>query len=308
MIDIVLIGNIATSGVEAFSRELSTPHRLRIYPCDLSEAEVLVGAPVSRRMLEQAPKLRLVHAPGAGYDNIAMDALDDRIPVCNVFHHERAMAEYVIMSLLALDRNLFLQDRNLRQGIWDGSCVTGPPQATELGGKTLGIIGYGHIGQEVARLAAAFDMNIRSLRSGHSREVLEALLAGSDFVLVACPLCGETRGLIGAREFAKMRPTASLINVARGEIVDEAALFEALQNRRIRSAVIDVWYQYPRDGAPRMPSRLPFEKLDNVILTPHSSGWTERVIALRFRDIAANINRLAAGEPLFNVVRGQLSH
>jgi phosphoglycerate dehydrogenase-like enzyme len=302
MIEIVFVGNIASCGMDAFSRHLKTPHRLLTYPCDLAGAEALVGSPISRRMIEQAPKLRLVHAAGAGCDGIALDALDG-IPVCNVFHHERAIAEYVMMTILALDRNLFQQDRNLRQGLWAGSCVQGPPLATEASGKTVGIIGFGHIGREVARLAKAFEMEIRSLRSGHARADLEALLKGSDFVVLACPLTPETRGLIGPAELARMRPTASLINVARGEVVDEAALYEALRDRTIRSAAIDVWYQYPRDGAPRMPSRLPFDKLDNVILTPHCSAWTERVVALRFRDIAANIDRLVSGEPLVNVVR-----
>ena len=299
MIEIVFVGNIASCGMDAFSRHLKSPHRLLAYPCDLAEADVLVGAPVSRRMIEQAPKLRLVHAAGAGCDGIALDALNG-IPVCNVFHHERAIAEYVMMTTLALQRNLFQQDRDLRRGLWAGSCVQGPPLATEVIGKTLGIVGFGHIGKEVARLATAFDMDVRSLRSAHSRAELESLLTASDFLLLACPLTPETRGLIGPSELARMRPNASLINVARGEVVDEAALYEALRDRRIRSAAIDVWYQYPKDGVPRMPSRFPFDKLDNVILTPHSSAWTERVVALRFRDIAANIDRLVTGEPLLN--------
>jgi len=161
----------------------------------------------------------------------------------------------------------------------------------------------GHIGREVARVSAAFDLRILSLRSRHSNAELETLLAESDFVVIACPLTDKTRGMIGGAELAKMRPTASLINIARGEIVEEAALFEALRDRKIRSAAIDVWYQYPKDGAERQPSRFPFGELDNVILTPHSSAWTDRVVSLRFRDIAANIDRLAAGEPLVNVVR-----
>lgn len=302
MIEIVFVGNTAICGMDTLSRHLKTPHRLLAYPCDLAETEALVGSPISRRMIEQAPKLRLVHASGAGCDSIALEALNG-IPVCNVFHHERAIAEYVMMTVLALDRDLFQKDRDLRKGLWAGSCVQGPPLATELSGKTLGILGYGHIGKEVARLAGAFEMEIRSLRSGHSRGELEGLLEASDFLVVCCPLSAETRGLIGAGEFARMRQTASLINVARGEVVDETALYEALRDRRIRSAAIDVWYQYPKDGVPRMPSRFPFEELDNVILTPHCSAWTERVVALRFRDIAANIDRLVAGEPLVNVVR-----
>ena len=303
MMEIVFTGNIATCGREEFSRSLRTPHQVRVYPCELADTEVLVGAPITRRMMEQAPKLRLVHAAGAGCDSIAMDALPDGVRVCNVFHHERAIAEYVVMTMLALDRELFRQDRQLRKGIWDGSCVQGPPRVSELTGRTLGIVGFGHIGREVARVAAAFDLRILSLRSRHTRPELETLLAESDFIVVSCPLTDKTRGMIGAAELAKMRPAASLINVGRGEVVEEAALFEALRDRKIRSAAIDVWYQYPRDGVEREPSRFPFGELDNVILTPHSSAWTDRVVSLRFRDIAANIDRLAAGEPLVNVVR-----
>jgi phosphoglycerate dehydrogenase-like enzyme len=303
MIEIVFIGNIATCGREEFSSALRTPHRVSVYPCELADAEVLVGSPVSRRTIEQAPKLRLLHAPGAGYDNIPMDALPEGVRVCNVFHHERAIAEYVVMTMLALHRELFRQDRQMRKGIWDGSCVQGPPLASELTGSTLGIVGFGHIGREVARMASAFDLRILSLRSGHTRAEFETLLAESDFIVLSCPLNEETKGLFGAAELAKMRPTASLINVARGEVVQEEALYEALRDRKIRSAAIDVWYQYPRDGVAREPSRFPFGELDNVILTPHSSAWTERVVSLRFRDIAANIDRLAAGEPLVNVVR-----
>jgi phosphoglycerate dehydrogenase-like enzyme len=302
MIEIVFVGNIATCGRDAFSRELKTPHRIQAYPCDLSQTEVLVGAPISAAMIAQAPKLRLVHIPGAGADGIALEALHG-IPVCNVFHHEHAIAEYVIMTILALDRNLFQQDRDLRQGRWAGSCVQGPPQASELTGKTVGIIGSGHIGKEVARLAHFFEMETRAIRSDHSRADLEALLEASDFLVISCPLTPQTRGLIGPAEFAKMQPTASLINVARGEVVEEAALFEALRDKQIRSAAIDVWYQYPKRGQPRLPSRFAFEQLDNVILTPHSSAWTDRVVAMRFRDIAANIDRLVAGEPLVNQLR-----
>lgn len=301
--EIVFVGNIAACGMEDFSRHVRTPHNLRAYPCNLAETEVLVGSPVTPAMIAEAPRLRLVHASGAGYDHIRFDALPDRVRVCNVFHHERAIAEYVVMTILALDRDLFRQDRDLRRGIWRGSCVQGPPLATELGGRTLGIVGFGHIGREIARLIEPFGLSLFPLRSQHTRAEFETLLAESDFVVVACPLTEATRSLIGAPELARMRPTASLINVARGEVIDEQALYEALRDRRIRSAAIDVWYRYPRDGASCEPSRFPFAGLDNVILTPHSSAWTDRVVALRFRDIAANIDRLAAGEPLLNVIR-----
>src|SRR5260370_32801894 len=171
--------------------------------------------------------------------------------VCNVLDNERAIAEYVIMTILALQGNLFQQDGDLRKGLWAGSCVQGPPLATEVIGKTLGILGFGHIGQEVARLAKAFDMEIRSLRSGNSRAELESVLEASDFLVLACPLTPETRGLIGPAEFARMRPTASLINVTRGEVVDEAALYEALPDPRLRSAALVLCFLYANFCVPR---------------------------------------------------------
>ena len=305
-VDIVLIGNIARSGRAHLEAHLDVPHRIREYPCDLAETEVLVGSPVPRRMIESAPKLRLVHVSGAGYDNLDVSALPEGVALCNVFHHERAMAEYVLMTILALDRDLIRQDRGLRQGRWDGSCVAGLPVATELAGKTMGILGYGHIGREAARLAAPFEMHVKGLRSDHTRDQFETLLAESDYLVVACPLNERTRGVLGPREFSLMKPTAALISIARGEVVDEQALYDALKGRRIRGAAIDVWYRYPRDGENCLPSSLPFHELDNVILTPHSSGWTERVLTMRFRDIARNINRLVRGEPLENPVKRAL--
>ena len=301
--EIVLVGNIANLGRAVLEREIQPPARLLQYPCDLNGAEVLVGSPITPSMISGAPRLRLIHASGAGYDAIATWAIPSNVALCNVFHHERAMAEYVVMTMLALQRNLLQQDVALRQGRWDGSCVTGAPAASELRGKTLGIIGYGHIGAETARLLAPFETQIQGLRSRHSRAEFEDLLALSDFVLVACPLNEQTRGLIGAAELARMKPTSFLINVARGEIVDEQALFAALQSRQIRGAAIDVWYRYPRDGQPAAPASAAFHALDNVIMTPHSSGWTDYVLESRFRDIAANINRLMRGEPLNNVLQ-----
>lgn len=303
MTEIVLVDNIGRIGRNVLSGALRTPHRILEYPCDLAATHVLVGSRISPSLVEQTPRLRLVHTTGAGHESVAFDALPPGVPVCNVFHHEQAMAEHIMMMILVLDRDLFGQDRRLRAGDWQGSCVTSPPLAQELHARQVGIIGYGHIGQATGRLAEVFGMHVYGLRSTHTRADLEGLLSSSDYVVLACPLNGRTRGLIGETELRLMKPTAALINVARGDVVTESALYKALRERRIRGAAIDVWYQYPRNGEPRvLPGTLPFHELDNVILTPHSSGWTSRVLELRFRDIAANIDRLVAGEPLVNVV------
>jgi phosphoglycerate dehydrogenase-like enzyme len=306
VIEIILIGNIARCGARVLAERLRIPHRLVEYhsAVPLDGAEVFVGSPVTASMIAAAPKLRLVQVPGAGLDAVDLNALPPRVALCNAFHHERAIAEYAIMTMLALERDLFRQDRNLRAGHWESSCITGPPTARELAGRPLGIIGFGHIGRETARLAEAFEMKIVSIGSRGTRAELENLLKTSHHVLIACPLTEQTRGLIGGPELALMRPDACLIQVARGEIIDEQALYDALSSRRIRGAAIDVWYQYPRHGKPCLPSRFPFHELDNVILTPHSSAWTDRVLEGRFTDTAENIERLVRGEPLRHMIRG----
>jgi phosphoglycerate dehydrogenase-like enzyme len=281
---------------------MQTPAEVLDHPCDLAAIDVLVGSPITPGMIAASPRLQLIHASGAGLDAVARWAIPPGVLLCNVFHHERAMAEYVVMTMLALSRKLFQQDSALRKGRWDGSCVTGLPAVSELRGKKLGVIGLGHIGSEAANLLRPFETEVQGLRSRHSRSELESLLADSDFVLIACPLTDQTRGMIGARELELMKPSAYLINVARGEIVDEQALYQALSNRSIAGAAIDVWYHYPRDGNSVAPSTAPFHLLDNIIMTPHSSGWTDYVLEARFRDIAANIDRLARGEPLVNVI------
>ncbi|MGO4430723.1 NAD(P)-dependent oxidoreductase, partial [Streptomyces sp. MCAF7] len=127
-------------------------------------------------------------------------------------------------------------------------------------------------------------------------------LESSDVVVVSAPLTPETTGLIGAAELSRMRPSAVLVNVGRGLVVDEDALYRALSERAIGGAALDVWYRYPAGGHSAAPGNHPFETLDNVLMTPHSSGLTRETFARRADDIAANIGRLAAGEPLHNVV------
>jgi phosphoglycerate dehydrogenase-like enzyme len=122
-------------------------------------------------------------------------------------------------------------------------------------------------------------------------------------VLLALPLDASTKGLLGNAEFARMKPGAVVINVARGALVDERALFEACKSRRIGGAILDTWYRYPGPGEIRgEPSSLPFRELDNVIMTPHASGWTEGLRPRRCKFIAENLDRLARGAPLRNVV------
>ena len=185
----------------------------------------------------------------------------------------------------------------------------------ELAGKTLGILGYGRIGQALARRARAFDMEVWAIRREVARSDSEGLafLGGpdalgevvrrADYLAVTLSLTEATRGILGERELRMMKPTAVLINVARAEIVDEEALYRALAEKRIAGGVLDVWYRYPTDAGPTLPARRPFHELANVLMTPHVSGWTEGMLEARAKLIAENIQRTARGEPPLNLIR-----
>jgi phosphoglycerate dehydrogenase-like enzyme len=230
----------------------------------LAQAEVLVSVDFGAQ-LPPTPHLRLLHVPAAGLDALDLGVVPDRCRVCNVFEHEIGISEYVMAAMLHHVVDLAGKSARFKAGSWADSPRVAAPFRPELAGKTVGCIGYGHIGRAIARRAKAFGMRVMAL-ARTPRELdpppdwlgepgqLPALLEAADFVVIACPLNAATRGMIGAAELAEMRPEAVLINVARGPIVDEDALYQALLMRTIRGAVLDTWYQYPD---PAIPTRDP---------------------------------------------------
>lgn len=190
-------------------------------------------------MAAGANRLRLILTPGAGTNEIDFSTVPDGAVVCNVYGHENGIAEYVFMAMLALHRDLLNMDRRFRHGDW--SDRTRGPQR-ELRGSTLTLVGLGRIGSEIARRAAIFGMRtvavIRFPHTGRKDELGLAFLGGmsdlyqvldeADFVVVAIPLQNDTTGLIGRKELQAMKPSACLVNVARGLVIDEEALYEAL--------------------------------------------------------------------------------
>ena len=262
-----------------------------------------------------APKLRLLQLPGAGQDGIVFHAVPPQTTVCNVYEHEIGIAEYLVGAMLQWLIRFPEMDQSLRQGRWAGGTFGGGGTNGELFGKTVGIIGYGHIGRELAQRLQPFGVTViartRSPKMADDglddvagMDDLDGLFAAADFIVVCCPLSDETRGLIDRGAFHAMKETAVILNVARGPIIDEDALYEACRDRLIGGAVIDTWYHYPEAETPIChPTKHPLNQLDNVILTPHVSGWTEGLLPRRLRVIAENLDRVARGEPLLNVVR-----
>jgi len=279
---------------------------------------VLETLAFNHEMAAAAKRLKLVQVPGAGLDRIDRSALSMGTALANAYGHEAGISEYVIGAMLALTRSFGRIDASLRRGTWESQWGVGgspPPPWPELAGKTLGILGYGRIGQALARRALAFDMDVcairRDVRSSAADglsllagpDALEEVLRRADYLAVTLSLNDQTRGLVGERELALMKPTAVLVNVARAEILDEDALYRALREQRIAAAALDVWYRYPKSAEPTFPAKRPFHELANVLMTPHVSGWTEGMLEARATLIAENIQRTARGEPPLNRIR-----
>lgn len=270
----------------------------------VGEADVLVISGLWRNgLLDRAKKLRFIQAIGAGIDQFPCAELARRgIRLASARGvNARAVAEHAMALILALSRRLPEARDNQRKRLWRGMIGDLAQREDELGGKTLLIVGLGQIGGRLARLAKAFDMRVVGLRrdpaagSGaadavHAMGELISLLPEADFVALACPLAKETEKLIDAAALARMKPSAHLVNVARGRVVDEAALVEALAARHIAGAGIDV-----TEDEPLAPSSLLWG-MAQVLLTPHTAGETRRYEDNVIEILRDNLGRLWRGE------------
>jgi len=322
MPNVGIVGTFAASLEDAVRRNLTVPSEIVVSNeagiiSRLADIDVLVTMVLTDEMGRACRRLKLVQVPGAGLDRIDRSAMPSGAWLANVYGHENGIAEYVMGAMIALTRDLVRLDVALRKGNWQSQWAIGvapPPVWPELAGKTIGILGYGRIGQAVARRACAFDMKICAVRQDLRRPIQEdlAFLGGpdstdkvigrSDYVLISMPATPGTVGLMDRRRLGLMKSTAFLINVSRAEIVDEDALHEALAERSIAGAVLDVWYRYPREAGLVPPATRPFHELPNVLMTPHVSGWTDGMLDARAKLIAENIRRIAHGETPLNLV------
>jgi phosphoglycerate dehydrogenase-like enzyme len=268
-----------------------------------ADAEYFLG--FARQMggefFRAAPRLKLVQLSSAGYDRVDVEAARKAgVPVAtNGGANAIAVAEHTLMLMLAVLKRLVRLHNDVVAGRWRASDF-GEARVHELAGKTLGIIGLGNIGKKVARRAAAFDMRMQYYDIARLTEDQEdalgvrfvlfiELLRTSDVVSLHVPLDDTTRRMLGAGEFALMKPTAILINTCRGLVVDEDALHRALTQGQIAAAGLDVMVEEP--PAPNHP----LLTLPNVTLTPHSAGPTWENWTARFRNGFDNIQRVAAG-------------
>ncbi len=261
-------------------------------------ALVVLGPRVTADTLDGADELAVVARFGVGYDNVDVDACTRHGVLLTITPDgvRRPMGTVVLTFLLALSHRLLEKDRLTRAGGWARKLDY---MGVGLTGKTLGSIGLGNIGRDMFRLAAplemrhvTFDPYVRpeeAARVGVQLVGLDALLRTADFVVVNCALTPETHHLLNADRLEMMKPTAYLINAARGPIVDQMALTAALMERRIAGAALDVFEEEPVDPAD------PILALDNVIVSPHALGWTDEMALLNGRSACEAILDVAAG-------------
>ena len=308
--------HVAYRGAEAFAaREIGVAHfEVRTFEeleRRVRDADVLVVSGLWRNsLLMSAPKLSFVQSFSAGTDQYDKALFKRRgVRLANAQGaNERAVAEHAIALLLALTRQLHLARDNQRARHWRGMIGDRDLREQELGGKVLVIVGLGRIGTRLAALARAFDMRVIGVRRAARPEPdaadeviaqtdLMKALARADVVALTCPLTPETEGLIGAAALAALKPGALLINVARGKVVDEAALLKALADGRVRAAALDCFHEEPL-----MPESVLWT-LPNVMITPHTAGETTRYEENVVDILVDNIERLIRGE---TVLRNQV--
>jgi D-3-phosphoglycerate dehydrogenase len=261
---------------------------------------------VDRRVLENMRSCRLIQQPAVGFDSIDHRAAAEYgIPVANAAGYNReAVADWTVMAMLNLLRRGAWGDRQMRSGSWDRNAMIG----RQLGSVTVGIVGLGNVGGTVARRLTGFGSRVLYTDPDPSREFagakrveLDELLASADVVCVHTPLDVDTRGLIGSAQLAAMKPGAILINAARGPIVDEAALIEALNSGRLAGAGLDVFRVEP------LAADSPLRRFENVFISPHSAAATEEADAHLLEVVAENLLRVLDGEAPVNVVNQVLA-
>jgi len=282
--------------------------------------QVLVGGRPSRGDLEACSELRMLVVPYAGIPEATRELMLQfpRIAVHNLHHNASAAAELALALFLAAAKRVIPADRGLRSGDWSIRYADGGD--LQLEGKTVLILGLGAVGSQIGRVCEALGLRVIGVKRHpefpppatesfevHGPEDLQEILPKADALIVSLPLTPSTRGLLDEEALRRLPRHAVLVNVARGPIIEEKALFDALSTGQIAAAGLDVWYQYPRaeeEKTETYPSSFPFQELDNVVLSPHRGGAFNRpdLERLRIEHLAQLLNAAARGAQVPNRV------
>jgi phosphoglycerate dehydrogenase-like enzyme len=290
-----------------------------------SEVDIVMIAAVGKPPafdLHMFPNLRAVLMFSAGYDVMSREMIPEGCFVTNTFEHEYSIADWVFMMMMILSRKVFAIEEAFRKQTLRPRMETGgaPLDMTE---STLGVVGLGRIGAQIAKIASAHGVRCvvtmrtpisdqeaakRGIDRVYPMDGLHEMLTECDFVVPAVPANDETTGLFGKAEYKSMKDSAYMINISRGEVLDEDSTYTALKENVIAGAALDVWWAEDEAGLAtddperRKWSEKPFWELDNVFMSPHRSGFTTSMVSGKLKFIGAQINRLNRGEPLENIV------
>ena len=316
--DLEYIQKGVKEGVNIIIPESFTEDDLLPYAVD---ADIFLGPVISKRLCQAAKHLNFIQVPWTGVDNLNFDLISEiGVKVCNSHSNAYAVAEHAIALMFDAAKKLSYHDHLMRTGDWnrpkpDKSNVVSP-FSKRVSGSEIGIIGYGHIGKLIKQYASALGCNFHVNNTRVAEKYIDGdityypmtelkeLLSQVDYVFLTVPLTPQTRGFFGEKEFTVMKEDAIMINVSRGEIVDPAAMYDALINNKIGGVAMDTWYNNPKnpfdvDCKPSL--QYPFETLDNMILSPHRSAMVAGELP-HLDDAICNINRVVDGLEPINVV------
>lgn len=286
-----------------------------IFAEGLEGCSAIVSVRIDRPSLLPA-SVKLVQVPGIGTDEINVGSLPNWVTLCNVGEHGPAVAEYVIGTLLARTMGLCATDRAFRAGSWQASSRMGGSPHGELFGTRVGIVGFGSIGREISIRLKPFGVQTNVCNRSEvavSGQIdcfwpisqLTEMAANCDILIVTVALTPETEGLVGRDVLGALPQGSVLVNVARGPIVEEDALYDMMKAGHLSGAILDVWWRYPETAADTemRPSRHDFTRFPGVIVTPHISGWSSGTVFRRLDVIADNLKSIFEGRAPTNVVR-----
>ncbi|HEY1938907.1 MAG TPA: D-2-hydroxyacid dehydrogenase [Candidatus Angelobacter sp.] len=279
-------------------------------PDEIADTDVFIGWSLRPEQFATAKKLRWIHSPAAAVHQLMYpELIQSNVALTNSTGiHGPVVAEHAITVLLALAKCLPQAMQYQAKHEWSQDQLWhSQPRPREVADATVAVIGMGGIGREFTRRAKAMEMKVLAVRENPSKgpegadavfgpEQIDEVLPQSDYVLLCTPVTPSTTGIMNPARLSKMKPDAYLINVARGPLIDEAALLDTLQQRRIAGAALDVFNEEP------LPANSPFWALGNILITPHTAAVTDRLWERHYRLIVENMKRFLAGKELLNAV------
>jgi phosphoglycerate dehydrogenase-like enzyme len=285
-------------------------------PEEIPDTDVFIGWSLRPQQFVAAKKLRWIHSPAAAVHQLMFpELIQSNVLLTNSTGiHGPVVAEHAIAVLLALAKRLPQAMQYQAKRRWSQDQLWHEqPRPREVAETTVAVIGMGGIGREFTTRAKALGMRVLAVRENpakgtggadavYSPAEIDSVLPKADYVLLCTPVTPATTSLINATRLSKMKPDAYLINVGRGPLIDEAALLQSLQERRIAGAALDVFNEEP------LPADSPFWSLDNLLITPHTAAVTERLWERHYKLIVENLNRFLAGQPLLNQVDKKLGY